>query len=83
MPYSKRKYLRLTFDQKQDTLFRILNDAFQFMGGVPQEIWFDNMSKVVDHKKSTLTHHRFNHHFLSFAHYAVFHSIACRFPFRP
>lgn len=82
MPYSKRKYLRLTLDQKQDTLFENLYHAFEYMGGVPKEIWFDNMSTVVDHTLSTYHHHRFNDRFLSFAHDANFKPIACR-PFRP
>lgn len=28
LPYSKKKYITLTFDRKQDTLFSCLNDAF-------------------------------------------------------
>ena len=40
------------------------------------------MSTVVDHKLSDFSHHRFNDRFLSFAHDADFHPIACR-PFRP
>lgn len=82
LPYSKYKFLRLTLDQKQDTLFRCLYEAFQATNGVPKEIWFDNMSTVVDHKLSDFHHHRFNERFLSFSHDASFHPIACR-PFRP
>lgn len=50
--YSKLKYLTLIFEQRQDTLFQCLDDAFKSTGGVPQEIWFDNMKQVVDHSKS-------------------------------
>lgn len=82
LPYSKRKFIKLTLDQKQDTLFECLTEAFHFMNGVPKEIWFDNMSTVVDHQTSTFNHHHFNDHFLSFSHDAGFHPIACR-PFRP
>ncbi|MFL2077756.1 IS21 family transposase, partial [Marinilactibacillus psychrotolerans] len=28
LPYSKKKFLTLTFDRKQDTLFKCLSDAF-------------------------------------------------------
>jgi transposase len=31
LPYSKFKFLKLTLDQKQDTLFRCLFEAFQAM----------------------------------------------------
>ena len=82
LPYSKFKFLRLTLDQKQDTLFKCLFEAFKDTGGIPKEIWFDNMSTVVDHKLSDFHHHRFNERFLSFSHDAGFHPIACR-PFRP
>ena len=82
LPYSKFKFLKLTLDQKQDTLFKCLFEAFKSTGGIPKEIWFDNMSTVVDHKLSDFHHHRFNERFLSFSHDAGFHPIACR-PFRP
>ena len=82
LPYSKFKFLKLTLDQKQDTLFKCLFEAFKATGGLPKEIWFDNMSTVVDHKLNDFHHHRFNERFLSFSHDAGFHPIACR-PFRP
>src|SRR5699024_11567212 len=78
LPYSKFKFLKLTLDQKQDTLFKCLFEAFKDTGGIPKEIWFDNMSTVVDHKLSDFHHHRFNDRFLSFSHDAGFHPIASR-----
>ena len=82
LPYSKFKFLKLTLDQKQDTLFKCLFEAFKATGGISKEIRFDNMSTVVDHKLSDFHHHRFNERFLSFSHDAGFNPIACR-PFRP
>ena len=38
LPYSKKKYLTLTLDQKQDSLFSFLTEAFKYTGGVPREI---------------------------------------------
>lgn len=38
LPYSKFKFLKLTLDQKQDTLFKCLFEAFQATGGIPKEI---------------------------------------------
>ncbi|EGO2827522.1 TPA: hypothetical protein ACKPXR_002161 [Enterococcus faecalis] len=39
------KYLEVTFDRSQKTLFQRLNQTFYETGGIPQEIWFDNMKK--------------------------------------
>lgn len=68
LPYSKFKFLKLTLDQKQDTLFKCLFEASKATGVIPKEICFDNMSTVVDHKLSDFHHHRFNERFLSFSH---------------
>lgn len=82
LPYSKKKYVTLTFDRKQDTLFECLDDAFYQTGGVPKEIWFDNMKTVVDHSRSQFSKPHFNKHFYAFSKDAGFTPIACR-PFRP
>ncbi|EOT26264.1 IS21 family transposase [Enterococcus saccharolyticus] len=80
--YSRYKYLDLTFDRKQDTLFNCLIEAFKLSGGVPTEIWFDNMKTVVDRSKTQFTKVKFNDTFYEFAKDAGFNPIACR-PFRP
>jgi transposase len=80
--YSKLKYISLTWDRKQDTLFKCLNEAFDETGGVPQEIWFDNMRTVVNQSR---TQHRkviFNERFYGFSKDAGFQPIACR-AYRP
>lgn len=82
LPYSKLKYMTLTFDRSQDTLFSCLHDAFLHTGGIPTEIWFDNMKTVVDHTKSQFGHAVFNERFHEFCKDAGFTPIACR-PFRP
>lgn len=46
------KYITLTWDRKQDTLFECLKDAFEYTEGVPKEIWFDNMRTVVDRPRT-------------------------------
>lgn len=54
--YSRMKYLEVTFDRTQPTVFQCLVNAFNYCGnGVPQEIWFDNMKTVVDRSKSQFT----------------------------
>lgn len=80
--YSRMKYLELTFEKKQDTLFMWLNDAFYLTGGVPREIWFDNMKTVVNYAKSQYKKVVFHDTFYAFSKDASFQPIACR-PFRP
>jgi transposase len=82
LPYSKLKYLTLIFERSQDTLFQCLDDAFDHTGGIPAEIWFDNMKQVVDHQKSDFGHPVFNERFRQFSNDAGYHPIACR-AFRP
>ena len=80
--YSRLKYICLTSDRTQETLFRCLMNAFYFFGGVPHEILFDNMKTVVDHSKSTFTKVELNQTFKYFARDAGFKTITCR-PYRP
>lgn len=76
------KYIEVTFDRFQKTLFSCLNQAFQETGGVPQEIWFDNMETVVNRGKSQFTKVVFNETFRQYSKDAGFKPITCR-PFRP
>ena len=82
LPFSKKKFITLTFDRKQDTLFQCLDDAFYYTGGVPQEIWFDNMKTVVDQSRTQFRKIQFNERFYAFSKDAGFKPIACR-PYRP
>jgi len=52
---SRYKYIELTFDQTQPTLFKCMIDAFIYFGGTTQEILFDNMKTIVDHARSTFS----------------------------
>ena len=80
--YSRMKYIRLTIDRQQKTLFTCLHDAFLYTGGVPDEIWFDNMKTVVDRSRTQFTRVVFNERFRQFSKDSCFKPIACR-PFRP
>ncbi|MCS5115052.1 IS21 family transposase [Staphylococcus aureus] len=80
--YSKLKYITLTWDRKQDTLFECLKDAFEYTEGVPKEIWFDNMRTVVDRPRTQYKKVVFNNLFYQFSKDANFEPIACR-PYRP
>jgi transposase len=80
--YSKMKYITLTWDRKQDTLFQCLTDSFEYFEGIPEEIWFDNMKTVVDQAKTQFKKVIFNTRFYGFSKDAGFRPIACR-SFRP
>ena len=80
--YSRTKFLCLTTDRTQETLFECLTKAFQFFDGVPEEILFDNMKTVVDRSKSNFSHVEFNERFKHFATDAGFKPLACR-AYRP
>lgn len=55
LPFSEKKYCRLTLDKKQDTVINSLIYVFQYIGGIPKEIWFDNMLTIVDGKRTIKT----------------------------
>lgn len=80
--YSRLKYLKLTTDRTQNTLFESLVEGFKYYNGVPKEILFDNMSTVVDRDKSTFKNVAINKKFKHFAMDAGFDVITCR-PYRP
>lgn len=80
--YSRYKFLMITSDRTQETLFNCMVSAFKHFGGVPHEILFDNMKTVVDHAKSSFARTVFNERFEYFANDIGFKPIACR-PYRP
>lgn len=80
--YSRLKFIKITSDRTQPTLFNCMIKAFQYFEGIPQEILFDNMKTVVDHSKSSFTKTIFNDRFEYFAKDIGFKPIACR-PYRP
>lgn len=80
--YSRMKFVKLTFDRTQSTLFDCLTSAFEFFGGITDEILFDNMKTVVDHAKSDFSNVVINEKFAQFAKDAGFIVRACK-AFRP
>lgn len=81
LPFSAKKYCRLTLDKKQDTVITSLIYAFQYINGIPKEIWFDNMLTIVDAAKMG-QHDRINDKIKQFAKDMAFSPIPCR-PRRP
>lgn len=80
--YSRMKFVRLTVDKTQKTLFMCLFEAVKYLQGVPHEMLFDNMATVIDRSKSTFKSISLNPTFKHFANDAGFTPITCR-PYRP
>ena len=79
---SRYKYIELTFDQTQTTLFKCLINSFKYFGGITEEILFDNMKTIVDQAKSSYTKVILNSKAEQFSKDAGFKIITCR-PYRP
>lgn len=75
--YSRYKYIKLTSDRNQNTLFKCMVSAFGYFNGSPKEILFDNMRTVVDKARTTTTKVVFNKRFESFSNDAGFTPLAC------
>lgn len=80
--YSRKKYIELTLDRNQDTLFNVMVRSFKYFEGVPKEIIFDNMRTVVDHSKTMYDKAVVNEKFYQFSKDMGFEVWACR-PYRP
>lgn len=75
--YSRYKYIELTSDRSQNTLFKCMVNAFSYFNGSPREILFDNMRTVVDKARTTTTNVVFNKRFQSFCNDAGITPLAC------
>ena len=80
--YSRTKFLKLTSDRTQKTLFSCMNKAFEYFNGVPKEILFDNMSTVVDRANSRIGNVKINGKFMQYAKDVGFKVVTCR-AYRP
>lgn len=80
--YSRVKYLEVTFDKKQQTLFKCLCNAFNYTDGIPKQILFDNMRTVVDQSRTHMSSVVLNSRFKYFAKDVGFDALACM-PYRP
>ena len=80
--YSRTKFVKLTSDKTQKTLFKCMNEAFKYFGGVPKEIIFDNMATVVDRANSRIGNVKLNSKFVQYSKDIGFNPITCRI-YRP
>lgn len=75
--YSRLKYIELTFDKSQPTLFKCLTNAIKYFDGVPQEFLFDNMKTVVDQSRTQYNKPVYNDKFYQFSKDAGFIAKSC------
>lgn len=80
--FSRTKYIELTLDKTQNTLFECMINGFKYFGGVPKEIIFDNMKTVVDRSRSNYNEAVINSSFYQFSRDIGFKVFTCR-AFRP
>lgn len=80
--YSRLKYIELTFDKTQKTLFKCLTNMFKYFSGVPKELLFDNMRTVVDQSRTQFSDPVYNEKLIKFAKDAGFVPKSC-VSFRP
>ena len=76
--YSRYKYIELTTDREQHTLFKCLTNAFNYFGGSTETILFDNMKTVVDRAKSEFNKVVLNTKMVQYAKDANFEIHTCR-----
>lgn len=68
-PYSNKSYTQIFPAQNQEALFEGMRNIFEYIGAVPKEIWFDNMSTAVTQVKKagkrvlTDTFYKFTAHY--------------------
>ena len=77
--YSKKFYATITVDKKRDEVKKCIVEAFEYFGGLPSELWFDNMKTVVDITKSDgQVTKRINNEIKQFASDMGFNPITCQ-----
>ena len=73
--HSRKLYVEFTHSQSFETFVRCHIHAFQFLGGVARELWYDNLATAVAEHDGNLV--RFHPRFLAFAREYSFLPRAC------
>ena len=76
LAYSRRQYIDVVDDKKQQTLFRVLINAFIYLDGVPLEVKSDNQKACVDRYEAGRS--VFNARYLEFASHYRFRPLTIR-----
>ena len=75
--YSRMKYLMITKDRTQTTVFNGLLESFKYFNGVPKELLFDNMKTIVDISRTQFNKPYYNEKLYSFSKDAGFMPKSC------
>ena len=67
LAHSRFRVYRLSLSKSQEILFSFLDDAFQVLGGVPNELLTDNMKTVMDQARTEHSKGKINPRFEQFA----------------
>lgn len=65
--YSRYSTYHVTLNRKQTTLFTVLNDTFEKIGGIPKELLTDNMKTVMDQSRTAYQKGKINAEFERFS----------------
>ena len=80
--FSRASFVEFVTDMKVETLIACHNHAFEYFGGVPRKVLYDNMKTVVLERDTTGEGaHRFHSGFLDYARHCGFVIKLCR-PYR-
>ncbi|AIL13851.1 transposase (plasmid) [Candidatus Paracaedimonas acanthamoebae] len=80
--FSRYSYVCFVRDEKLETLIECHKEAFEYFGGVPYEVLYDNMKTVILERDTYgVGKHRFNPGMLDFARHYGFQLKVCR-PYR-
>lgn len=67
LSYSRFRIYRVSLTKTQDVLFSFLDDAFETLGGIPEEIVTDNMKTVMDEARTEHFKGKVNNKFQQFS----------------
>jgi len=73
--WSRLLYLEFTHSACLESFLRCHENAYRFYGGVPKELWYDNLATAVAERKRKII--RFNPRFLAYAGHSCFKPVAC------
>lgn len=77
--YSRMRYIEFTRSPDQVTLFRCLQNAFSYFGGVTKEILYDNLRTIVLKRKYPSSASDFHPAFFDYRdHYPTFRRSFCK-----
>ena len=82
LSYSRMRFAKCTLSMDVETLIQCHIEAFQYFGGIPKEILYDNMKTVITKKTFNSKDSEYNKTFADFSSYYGFTIRTCK-PYRP